>query len=117
MLHNIPKEEVYARLIDIYRLHVRDELASTREVGYDRLNDTNQTIKYFRRFLSEVQKCPGFLPSWWSLARRRECEEIAVDKNQRVSLAFPVELSDIMQRHQSHSMVLAMRMFASRVYG
>lgn len=116
-LHQLPEQEVYTHLIDAYGMRVEDEYVFTGDVGYDSLYGGGEPIKDFRRFLTKAEKRPGLLPPWWSAAKRKECERVAVDESRWSCLAFAVEKSDVQEHYDDPGMPLQLRMFAQRVYG
>ena len=116
-IHHLPEKEAYAYLIDSYRLRVEDEYVFTGDIGNDSLYGGGQPIKDFRRFLNKAEKRSGLLPSWWSAAKRKECEKVAVDKSGWSCLAYAVEKSDIQEHYGNPSMPMQLRMYAEKVYG
>lgn len=117
ILHGLPEKDVYTHLIDSYRMRVEDEYVFTGNIGRDSLYGGGQPIKDFRRFLDKAEKRSGLLPSWWSAAKRKQCEGVAVDKNEWSCLAFAVEKSDIQEHYKNPMMPMKLRMFAEKVYG
>ena len=116
-LHQLPEKEVYTFLIDAYRMRVEDEYVFTGDISEDSLYGGGQPIKEFRRFLNKTEKRPGLLPSWWSAAKRKECERVAVDESGWSCLAFAVEKSDIQEHYDNSMMPMQLRIFAEKVYG
>lgn len=116
-LHQLPEKEVYTYLIDSYRMRVEDDYVFTGEISYNSLYGGGQPINDFRRFLNMAEKRRGLLPSWWSVAKRRECEKVAVDESGWSCLAFAVEKSDIQEHYGNPMMPMQLRVFAEKVYG
>ena len=116
-LHNLPEKTVYNHLIDAYRLRVEDDYTFTGSIRHDSLYGGGQPIKDFRRFLDKAEKQKGLLPGWWSAAKRRECEKVAVDKKGWSCLAFAVEKSDVQEHYGNPLMPMRLRVLAEKVYG
>ncbi|EXJ91678.1 hypothetical protein A1O3_00228 [Capronia epimyces CBS 606.96] len=73
-LHNRPEAEVYALLIDIYRMRVEDDYKFSGDVDMDSIyGGAPNGFAGFRRFLRQVERKPGLLPDWWSKEKAAVC--------------------------------------------
>ena len=71
----------------------------------------------FRRFLNMAEKRSGILPSWWSQAKRRQCEKKAVDTAAWSDLNAAVEKRDIIDHYGDPTMPMKLRILAEKIYG
>ncbi|OAR02514.1 hypothetical protein LLEC1_01296 [Akanthomyces lecanii] len=117
-LHDRPQKDVYALLIDAYRLRVEDLYNLEGEAETDSLyGGAPNGLGGFRRFLASVAARPGLLPPWWDATKKKECEELGMDADQWPDLQAAVEKSDIIDHYGDSQFPMQLRMFAEAVYG
>lgn len=117
-LHGRPETDVYAILIDAYRLRVEDMYRIEREVEADSLySGAASGLAGFRRFLGRVATKPGLLPPWWDASKKQECEALGMDESQWHDLRTAVEKGDIVDYYGDAQFPMQLRMFAEAVYG
>ncbi|PKS11524.1 hypothetical protein jhhlp_003289 [Lomentospora prolificans] len=117
-LHDRPEVDVYALLIDAYRMRVEDEYNIEGNITKGSLYDgAADGLGGFRNFLDLVESRPGILPSWWNPDKRVLCEKQGMDASQWHSLHSAVEKSDIMNYYGDQRFPMQLRMFAEDVIG
>ena len=116
-LHNRPEGDVFALLIDTYRLRVEDDYTFTGDVDVDSLyGGRADGRRGLRRFLRLAEKRGGLLPSWWSREKAAECERAGLNGGWS-SLRSAIEKSDVIEHYGNRLMPMQLRMFGEQVYG
>lgn len=116
VLRNIPKREVYRRLIDAYRMRVEDLYKF--ECDPTGLYDKKDPVPLFREFLTRCEtRAKDMLPDWWNADERRECEKLATDPSGGTYLGHAVEKHDIQEEYNDSLMPLKLRRLAEKAYG
>ncbi|KAG9769321.1 hypothetical protein ABEF93_001447 [Exophiala dermatitidis] len=116
-LHNRPQHEVYALLIDVYRLRMEDDYTFLGDADIDSIyGGAPNGYAGFRRFLKRVTRKPGLLPDWWTPQKATECE-IYGRRGGWSSVNCAVEKSDIIEHYGNALMPMQLRMFGEQVYG
>jgi mitochondrial splicing suppressor protein 51 len=114
-LHKLPEKEVFAQLIDCFRMHVEDEYAyGCNNIGIYAGEDPRPA---FRGFLDLAEKREGILPGWWNVEKRKECERVAVDEDGWNDINCAVEKSDIMEHYGDNLMPMKLRILGEKIYG
>ncbi|KAM3462915.1 hypothetical protein NHJ6243_003717 [Beauveria neobassiana] len=117
-LHDRPPKDVYALLVDAYRLRVEDMYNLEGEIEPGSLyGGAPNGLAGFRRFLARVAARPGLLPPWWDADKKKECEDLGMDAGQWHDLRCAVEKSDIIEHYGDGQFPMQLRMFAEAVYG
>ena len=114
-LHQFSEKDAFRQLIDCYRMRVEDDYnfaGDTRGLynGDDPLPD-------FQEFLDMAETRSGILPRWWSGAKRRECEKMAVGTVEWSDLNAAVEKQDIIEHYGDPTMPMTLRLLAEKIYG
>lgn len=117
-LHGRPEKDVFALLIDVYRLSVEDlyNLEYINEEDSVYVGAPSGLIG-FHRFLKEVAAKPGLLPPWWTSAKVKNCEDLGMDASQWNDLRCAVEKADIIKHYGHYKFPMQLRMFGEDVYG
>ncbi|KAM3502936.1 hypothetical protein MY11210_008899 [Beauveria gryllotalpidicola] len=117
-LHDRPHKDVYALLVDLYRLRVKDIYNLEGKIKEGSLyGGVSSGLAGFRRFLAHVVARPGLLPPWWDAGKKKECEDLGIDAGQWHYLRRAVEKSDIIEHYRDAQFLMQLRMFAKAVYG
>ncbi|KAJ6445638.1 Zinc finger, MYND-type [Purpureocillium lavendulum] len=117
-LHDRPEKDVYALLIDAYRLHVDDTYKMDGEVESDSVySGAADGLKGFRRFIARAAAQPGLLPPWWDDAKKADCEALGMKAGEWHDLRCAVEKHDIIDRYGDARFPMQLRMFAEAVNG
>ncbi|KAM3502623.1 hypothetical protein MY10362_004723 [Beauveria mimosiformis] len=117
-LHDRPHKDVYALLVDAYRLRVEDMYNLEGEIEEGSLyGGAPSGLAGFRRFLARVAARPGLLPPWWDAGKKKECEDLGMDAGQWHDLRCAVEKSDVIEHYGDGQFPMQLRMFAEAVYG
>ncbi|KAI5778105.1 hypothetical protein EDC01DRAFT_732015 [Geopyxis carbonaria] len=116
-LHELPPTEVYARLIDCYRMRVADvKKFSKKDVG---IYAAANPIEAFEEFLI-IAENRDVLPPWWNKRKRLECLSIAskvhVDKSVWLNLGRPITTEQMKAHYNDNMMPEKLRVLAERVY-
>ncbi|KAM3439000.1 hypothetical protein NHJ13734_003935 [Beauveria thailandica] len=107
-LHDRPHKDVYALLVDAYRLRVEDMYNLEGEIEEGSLyGGASSGLAGFRRFLARVAARPGLLPPWWDAGKKKDWHD----------LRCAVEKSDIIEHYGDAQFPMQLRMFAEAVYG
>ncbi len=114
LLH-FSEKDAFRQLIDCYRLRVEDDYSFSGDTrglcnGDDPLSD-------FQDFLDLAETRKGLLPSWWSDAKRRECEKRAVGTTEWSDLNAAVEKQDVIEHYGDPTMPMKLRLLAEKIYG
>ena len=114
-LHNLPQGEVFTLLIDCFRMRMEDEYSfGGNTIG---IYNGDKPLPPFKKFLSLAESRQAILPSWWSPAKRRECERLAVDGSQWSDINAAVEKSDIQDHYNDNMMPMKLRILGEKIYG
>jgi splicing suppressor protein 51 len=114
-LHKLAEKEVFAQLIDCFRMRVEDEYAyGCNNIGIYAGEDPRPA---FRGFLDLAEKREGILPGWWNVEKRKECERVAVDEEGWNDINCAVEKNDIMEHYGDNLMPMKLRILGEKVYG
>ncbi|KAJ6782769.1 hypothetical protein PWT90_06017 [Aphanocladium album] len=105
-----PEKDVYALLIDAYRMRVEDLY------NLEAHNEADSLVA-FRHFLDAVAARPALLPPWWDANKREQCEDLGMDASQWHDLRCAVEKSDVIEHYGDSKFPMQLRMFAEAVYG
>lgn len=114
-LCRLPEREVYAAIIDSYRLRIEDEYVFTGEASG--LYAHEDPLPDFRRYLAKVEKCGNILPAWWNRTKRHMCERQATSASERSDINCTVKKSDIMEHYKDRLMPMRLRMIAEMATG
>ena len=114
-LHQFSQKDAFTQLIDCYRMRVEDDYnfaGDTRGLynGDDPLPD-------FQEFLDMAETRSGILPSWWSDAKRTECETMAVDAAEWSDVNAAVEKQYVIEHYGDRLMPMKLRLLAEKIYG
>ena len=71
----------------------------------------------FQEFLDMAETRSGILPSWWSDAKRTECEKMAVDAAEWSDVNAAVEKQDVIEHYGDRLMPMKLRLLAEKIYG
>jgi mitochondrial splicing suppressor protein 51 len=116
-LHDRSENDVFKLLIDSYRMRMVDDHTFTGDVDNDSIyGGANSGELGFHRFMREVTKKPGLLPSWWTAQKLVDCLQFG-RSNSSSNLSAAVEKSDIQETYGNPDMPMQLRMFAEQVYG
>lgn len=111
-LDSLPHEKAYKFIVDAYRFRLDDEYNQTGDVSNDSLYGGGDPHADFKRFLNKAEK-KGALPSWWSPAKRKECEKVS-----RPLVVCEVEQSDLRDEYPENPFItMELRALAEKVYG
>ncbi|KAH7144274.1 hypothetical protein B0J13DRAFT_554894 [Dactylonectria estremocensis] len=117
-LHNRPETDVYALLIDSYRLRVEDDCAMGGGADPDSIyGGAPDGLGGFKRYLKTVESRRGLLPAWWSPEKAQACQDLGMDKSQWCNLSSTVEKSDIIEQYGDAQFPMQLRMFAEAALG
>ena len=117
-LHNMSEQDAYCALIDSYRLRVNDEHNFSGVIKeFSLYADNPQPLQGFQRYLDRVEEKARLLPPWWSVEKRRACENLAQNRNQWSCIFFAVEKHDISDFYKNSTKPMQLRMFAEEVEG
>ncbi|OAA64851.1 Zinc finger, MYND-type [Cordyceps fumosorosea ARSEF 2679] len=118
-LHDRPRQDVFALLLDAYRLRIEDMYNHEGEAEADSLyGGAPNGLVGFRRFLGRVTAArPALLPPWWDETAKKECEDLGMQAGGWHSLAAAVEKCDIVEHYGDGQFPMQLRMFAEAVYG
>lgn len=118
LLSSIPKEEVYRRLIDIYRLRAADTLlmgGEERGWTYD-LRTGGPPKDDFHNFLVKARK-QDVLPTWFGQEAHHACIEYAMNSEGDSFIGHAIDSEDIEEDYKDQSMSTHMRAVAAHIYG
>lgn len=109
------EKDAFIHLIDCYRMRVEDEYVTMGDGRglYGEMDPLND----FRGFLNEAEKRNGLLPAWWSKAKRKACEKLAVKRGQWAYIGAPVEKSDVVEHYMDPLMPMKLRMLGEQIEG
>ena len=116
-LQPLPEKDVFAHLIDAYRLRIEDEYFVNGNVSEHSLYGGGDPIRDFQRFLDRAEKRDLLLPDWWDGDKRAACVEVARDRRGDHCVFYAVEKSDIKEYYGSALMPMRLRMLALKVFG
>ncbi|ATY63484.1 MYND domain [Cordyceps militaris] len=118
-LHNRAEADVYALLIDAYRLRAADMYNLEGEAEEDSIQGgAADGLRGFQRFLGRVAAArPALLPPWWDASKKTACEDLGMRAGQWSSLRAAVEKSDLIEHYGDSQFPMQLRMFAEAVYG
>ena len=114
-LHQFSEKDAFRQLIDCYRMRVEDDYVFSGDTRG--LYNDDDPLTDFRDFLDLAEKRSGVLPSWWSPAKRRQCEKSGLDPQQWSSLNAAVEKQDIIEEYGDPTMPMKLRLLADEIYG
>ncbi|KAF2103625.1 hypothetical protein NA57DRAFT_18634, partial [Rhizodiscina lignyota] len=120
-LDNCPQTDAFKLLVDAYRLRVEDEYKFDGNVDEDSLYGSGDPKIGFRRFLRAAEQVRKPLPSWWSAAKRLECERWAAQQMRAgggwSDLGCAAEKSDIVDHYGDSMFPMQLRMLAEEIVG
>lgn len=118
-LHDRHKIDVYALLIDSFRLRESDDYwyAGLRKKE-STFNGKESSISPFRYFLTLAEN-KGLMPPWWSRKKRVECLDMGLDQSSDNfhDLCAMTRDIEILVIYESAIMLMQLRMFAESVLG
>ena len=114
-LHQFSEKDAFRQLIDCYRMRVEDDYVFSGDTRG--LYNDDDPLTDFQDFLDLAEKRSGVLPSWWSPAKRRQCEESGLGLQQWSDLSAAVEKQDIIEEYGDPTMPMKLRFLADEVYG
>ncbi|KAL7935445.1 hypothetical protein V8C35DRAFT_279174 [Trichoderma chlorosporum] len=118
-LHDRHKQDVYALLIDSFRLREADDFAYGGITNNDSVYSGRvSSCPAFRRFLYQAE-AKGLMPPWWSDQKRVECLTKGIDKrpdNYHDLHAMTRDI-EIVVVYEDAIMTMQLRMFAESVLG
>lgn len=114
-LHKLPKQDVYKRLIDSFRLRVED-MVKFQGVRLGVYGDGDPVVE-FTEFLTLAERNGKLLPKWWDEATKAEC--LALGKNEKGGnyLGYFLEKSDVQEEYGDNLMPMKLRVLAEKIYG
>lgn len=118
LLYNIPKEETYRRLIDIYRLRAADALlmgGEERGWTYD-IRNGGPPKDDFHNFLVKARK-QDVLPTWLNQEAHHACIEYAMNSKGDSFIGHAIDAEDVEEDYKDKSMPTHMRAVAAHIYG
>lgn len=113
-LHNLLEREVFILLIDSFRLRVEDEYVFGGNTTS--IYNGDKPLPLFKKFLSLAESRQEILPPWWSPAKRRECEILAMQAGQWSNINCAVEKSDVQDHYNDNMMPLKLRILGEKIY-
>ncbi|KAL7900316.1 hypothetical protein HDV63DRAFT_402649 [Trichoderma sp. SZMC 28014] len=118
-LHDRHKVDVYALLIDSFRLRESDDYnyAGLRKKE-SAFNGKESSVSPFRLFLTLAEN-KGLMPPWWSPKKRVECLDMGLDhcSDNFHDLFEMIREIEILVIYESAIMMMQLRMFAESVLG
>lgn len=113
LFSNIPKDELYKRLIDLFRLRAEDSFIYSGPQPF-------WILEYRWRdqdFEEYLEKCSAkeLLPSWFDKASKAECRTLAMDSHQEWFIGHAIDEEDIEQRY-GISYVKPLRSLAAHIF-
>ncbi|PNP51375.1 hypothetical protein THARTR1_08025 [Trichoderma harzianum] len=118
-LHDRHKQDVYALLIDAFRLREADDFTYSGMTNNDSVYSGRvSSCPAFRRFLYQAE-AKGLMPPWWSDQKRVECLTKGIDKRQDNyhDLHAMTRDIEIVVVYEDAIMTMQLRMFAESVLG
>ncbi|KAF2657195.1 putative MYND domain protein [Lophiostoma macrostomum CBS 122681] len=116
-LHDRPEKDVFKLIVDCFRMRQEDDVKLEGDVDEESVyNGESHSLKPFRRFLTLASNRPNLLPPWWSAAKRRECEEMAMNAANWSNVKSAVEKADIIEHYGDQRMPMQLRMLGEAVY-
>lgn len=118
-LHDRHKIDVYALLIDAFRLRESDDYWYAGLKKKESLfNGKESSVSPFRAFLS-LAETKGLMPPWWSHKKRVECLDMGLDSSSDNfhDLCATTRDIEILVIYESAIMLMQLRMFAESVLG
>lgn len=118
-LHDRHKQDVYALLIDSFRLREADDFNYGGMTNNDSVYSSRvSSCPAFRRFLYQAE-AKGLMPPWWSDQKRVECLTKGIDKRQDNyhDLHAMTRDIEIVVVYEDAIMTMQLRMFAESVLG
>jgi splicing suppressor protein 51 len=113
-LHQMSEKDLYVRLIDCFRMRMEDEYVfAGNNFGIYGGEDARPV---FRKFLGLAEKREGLLPKWWSQAKKRECEKVALS-HEWADITCCVEKSDVIEHYGNPMMPMKLRILGEKIYG
>lgn len=114
-LRHLPEKEAFSNIIDCFRLRVEDEHVFRGQVighynGGDPLPD-------FQHFLRLAESRAGLLPPWWNEDKRKECERMAMDRDNWNDINCAAGKHDIIEHYEDSTKPFKLRLLAEMVYG
>ena len=116
-LQSLPEKDVFAHLVDAYRLRIEDEYVVNGDVSERSLYGGGDPVRDFQRFLDKAEKRDLLLPDWWDGEKRAACVKVARDRRGDHCVFYAVEKSDIRDYYGNPLMPMQLRMLADKVYG
>ena len=114
-LHQFSEKDAFRQLIDCYRMRVEDDYVFSGDTRG--LYNDDDPLTDFQDFLDLAEKRSGVLPSWWSPAKRRQCEKSGLGLQQWSDLSAAVEKQDIIEEYGDPTMPMKLRLLAEEIYG
>ncbi|KAL8685839.1 MAG: hypothetical protein Q9218_007515 [Villophora microphyllina] len=108
-LHVQLERKVYELLIDAHRIRVVDD----RMLGG---NAYLASFAAFQHFLDMAERQQGLLPSWWSRAKRMQCEKVASNHRGWGYLKKDVDNDTITRHYKTAKALVELRMLTEKVY-
>ncbi|KAM0487112.1 hypothetical protein ACHAPX_000380 [Trichoderma viride] len=118
-LHDRHKIDVYALLIDSFRLREADDYWYAGLMKKESLfSGKESSVSPFRAFLSRAET-KGLMPPWWSHKKRVECLDMGLDSSSDNfhDLCDTTRDVEILAIYESAIMLMQLRMFAESVLG
>ncbi|KAL7793005.1 hypothetical protein V8C37DRAFT_402056 [Trichoderma ceciliae] len=118
-LHDRHKQDVYALLVDSFRLREADDFLYARMRNSESIyNGRVSSCPAFRRFLDKAE-AKGLMPPWWSDQKRVECLTMGLDQrsDNYHDLYATTRDVEILVVYEDAIMVMQLRMFAESVLG
>lgn len=118
-LHDRHKLDVFALLIDSFRLREADDFvyadARNNESIY---NGRHNSFPPFCRYIDRAE-AKGLMPPWWTLAKRADCENKSLDQSDDnyQDIHIIARDIDIIPAYKEPIMLTQLRMFAESVMG
>ncbi|EHK50434.1 hypothetical protein TRIATDRAFT_27180, partial [Trichoderma atroviride IMI 206040] len=118
-LHDRHKIDVYALLIDSFRLREADDYwYAGLKKKESTFNGKESSVSPFRVFLS-LAETKGLMPPWWSHKKRVECLDMGLDSSSDNfhDLCAMTRDIEVLVIYESAIMLMQLRMFAESVLG
>lgn len=107
-LHERPETDVYALLIDSYRLRMEDNWNFGSPLPNSIQAGANDGVPEFREYLGKVEAKPGLLPTWWTAEKKEACVAFN-DSEDYFDLFDTITKQNVQQRYGDNNMPMQMR--------
>ncbi|KAM0255247.1 hypothetical protein ACHAQJ_005955 [Trichoderma viride] len=118
-LHDRHKQDVYALVIDSFRLREADDFWYAGQKNNESIfNGRMSSCPPFRRFLDQAE-AKGLMPPWWSDKKRVECLTLGLDQrsDNYHDLYATTRDVEILVKYEDAIMTMQLRMFAESILG